>query len=243
MSSLIFQTEESQVLVATDTLATSPDGRPFKFTTKAFIVPHLKLIIAGLGAGGFLGKWFIRINDNLVVQGIDHLDYHTPNVLASIWPGHKQEHSVPDVTATIYHFGFSEITGLIHSFCYRSINNFRSEQIPYLMGVKPECAVPENCSLPGDLRRMMDDQRAIQASQPKEKRVYIGGEIQVHHLTKDGFQVHTVGRFEDYARDETTIYDNFSVSRAQRSSYNPRPEPQTPPEPTRDPGEPFRRSG
>jgi hypothetical protein len=68
MSSLIFLTEESQVLVATDTLAVSPDGRPFMFTTKAFILPRLKTIIAGTGLGGFLGRWFVRINDGLVVR-------------------------------------------------------------------------------------------------------------------------------------------------------------------------------
>ncbi len=218
MSALIFHTDENQAFVATDTLATSPNGRPFKFTTKAFIVPHLKLIIAGLGEGRFLGRWFVRVNDNLIVKGIDHLDYHAPRVLASIWPGHKQEHSVAqDVTATIYHFGFSEITGLIHSFAYRSTNNFRSERLPYAVGVKPECAVPENCSLPHDLRRMMDDQRAVQAGQPKEKRVHIGGEIQIHHLlrieSRACFQVYTLYRFEDYARDETAIYDNFRDSK------------------------------
>ena len=66
MSSLIFHTEQNQVMIATDTLATSPDGRPFKFTTKAFfLLPHLRMIIAGTGAGGFLGRWFIRVNDNL----------------------------------------------------------------------------------------------------------------------------------------------------------------------------------
>jgi hypothetical protein len=77
--------------VATDTLATSPDGKPLKFTTKAFILPHLKMIIAGTGAGGFLGRWFVRINDGLIVRGIDNLDYHTPRDLASMWQRHKEE--------------------------------------------------------------------------------------------------------------------------------------------------------
>jgi len=49
MSSLIVATDETQVLVVTDTLATHPDGRPLKFTTKAFVVPHLNLIIAATG--------------------------------------------------------------------------------------------------------------------------------------------------------------------------------------------------
>jgi hypothetical protein len=212
MSSLIFLTEESQVLVATDTLATSPDGRPFMFTTKAFILPHLNLMIAGTGAGGFLGGWFIRINDGLVVRGIDHLDYHTPRVLASMWSDYKQKFPMPDVTTTVYHFGFSETTGSIHSFAYRSTNDFHSERLdPYGLRVKPDCPVPDNYSLPQDIRKMMDDQRTIQASRPKEKRVHIGGESEIHHLSKNGFQVYTLSRFEDYARDEAAIYENFGT--------------------------------
>lgn len=210
MSSLIFWTDESQVLVATDTLATSRDGRPFKFSTKAFIVPHLRLIIAGTGAGGFLGRWFVRVNDGVVVRGVDHMNYHTPSILASVWPGFMKEFSITDTTTTVYHFGFSEETGLIRSFAYRSTNDFRSEPIGYGLGRKPECTLPEDYQLPRDIRKMMDDQRTIQASEPKEKRIYIGGEIVVHHLSKSGFVTYTLDRFEDYANDEAAIYENFS---------------------------------
>jgi hypothetical protein len=51
MSSLIFFTDSEQALIATDTLAVSPDGQPLKFTTKAFALPHLRMVIAGTGAG------------------------------------------------------------------------------------------------------------------------------------------------------------------------------------------------
>lgn len=215
MSSLIFFADENQVLVATDTLATLPDGTPFKFTTKAFIVPHLKLIIAGTGAGGFLGRWFTRISESLIVQGIDNLNYHTPGVLASLWQGYKQELSISDtITVTVYHFGFSEATGLIHLYAYRSAHSFNSERLePYGLRVKPECPIPNDYSLPQDLPTLMEKQRTIQASKPKNERLYIGGEIEVHHLSKAGFQVCTFHRFEDYARDETAIYDNFRNSK------------------------------
>jgi hypothetical protein len=210
MSSLIFYTEENQVLVATDTLTTSPDGRPFKYATKAFVVPHLRMIIAGTGAGGFLGRWFVQINDRMVVRGIDHLDYHVPGYLASIWPGCKQEFSFPDgITATIYHFGFSEDSGLIHAFAYRSTNNFQSERIEYGLGIKPQCTVSADYRLPQDIRTMMDAQRASQTALPEGQRAHIGGEIQVHQLTKKGFFIYTLGRFEDYDRDEEAIYENY----------------------------------
>lgn len=210
MSSLIFHTDENQVFVATDTLAVSPDGRPFKFTTKAFIVPHLRIIIAGTGAGGFLGGWFVRINDWLVVQGIDDLNNRAPNDLAAMWPGFKKEFSFPDsTTVTVYHFGFSENTGLIHSFAYRSTNNFQSEKLRYDAGAKPKCTIPANYRFPEDIRKMMDEQRTAQASLPEGERLYIGGEIQIHHLTSEGFHVYTLDRFDDYDRDEQSIYRRF----------------------------------
>jgi hypothetical protein len=210
MSSLIFHTDKEQVFVATDTLATSYDGKPFMFTTKAFIVPHLQTIICGTGAGGFLGKWFIQINDRMIIRGIDNLDYHTPRNLAALWHSHKEEFSIPcGVTATIYHFGFSEKDGVIHSYAYRSANNFNSEALQYGIGVKPECHISEGYQLPTDIKKMMDEQRAIQSSHPKDERVYIGGKIQIHHLTKLGFSVYILDQFEDYESNEQAIYEDY----------------------------------
>jgi hypothetical protein len=224
MSSLIFHSDPTQAFVATDTLAVSPDGKPLRFTTKAFIVPHLKLIIAGTGAGGFLGRWFVRINDDMRVKGIDHLDYHTSRILVANWQRFKQEFSITDTnrTTTVYHFGFSESTGLIRSFAYRSANDFRSEEIEYGLGRKPECEAHTDYQLPRDIRGMMDEQRAIQAARPKEERLYIGGEIEVHHLLKKdsqiAFEAYTLDRFEDYSSAEAAMYDNFREMKAREEA-------------------------
>jgi hypothetical protein len=219
MSSLICYTDESQILLATDTLATLPDGRPFKFATKALIVPNLKLIMAGIGMFGFLNRWFLYMNEMTVVTGIDALNYHTSRALVPLWQRYKQELSVPDtMQTTIYHFGFSEVTGLIHSYAYRSVDHFISERLePYGLRIKPACPVPANYCLPHDLRKMMDDQRAIEASKPKDQKIYIGGEIEIHYLSKNGFRVCTFDRFEDYAQDEKAIYDNFRDSMAEET--------------------------
>jgi hypothetical protein len=210
MSSLVFYTDETQVLVATDTLATYPDGQPFKFASKAFIVPHLRLVMAGVGTHGFLGRWFVHMSELLITKGIDNLNCHAPRALSSLWQGYKQELSIPDgITTTVYHFGFSEVTGFVHSYAYRSESNFNSERLePYGLRFKPECQPPANYSLPADLVAMMNEQRAIQAAKPKEERLHIGGEIEVHHLSQHGFEVYTLHRFEDYTQVETAIYDN-----------------------------------
>jgi hypothetical protein len=210
LSSLIAHIDENQVLVATDTLATSPDGNPLMFTTKAFIVPHLRMIIAGTGVGGFLDRWFVRINNNLIVRGIDNLNYHTPRHLTAIWDGFEKEFPFSgERTTTVYHFGFSEVTGLIHSYVYGSTNNFQPKALKYGAAVKPECTVPNDYNFPEDIKTLMNEQRAIQSLRPKEQRVHIGGEIQVHHLMKSGFNVFTLAEFEDRDKDEKAIYENF----------------------------------
>jgi hypothetical protein len=167
--------------------------------------------MAGVGTGGFLGRWFVYMNDSMIVRGVDNLDYHTPRALRMLWQRHKQEFSIPDgITTTVYHFGFSEDTGLIHAYAYRSNSDFTSEKLePYGLRVKPECQIPVNYSLPQDLIMMMDEQRAVQGSKPQEERLYIGGEIEVQHLSKDGFRAYTLHRFADYDCDETAIFNGY----------------------------------
>lgn len=211
MSSLIFFSDEQQVMLATDTLAVSPDGQPLMFTTKAFILPHLQMLIAGTGVGGFAGRWLVRVNDRIAARDIDHLNYHAPRILATFWADQIKEFPIiSERTVTIYHFGFSQTDGLVHTYAYRSANNFESERIGYGLAVKPECQVDEDWVLPRDFRPLMDAQRRVQASKPASERVYIGGEITVHHMTKDGFSTWTADRFPDYSDDERHIYGRFA---------------------------------
>jgi hypothetical protein len=208
MSSIIFRTEENQVCVATDTLATSNNGTPRYFTNKAQILPHLKMIVAGTGAAGFMDRWIAGIN-NIPVRGIDHLDYLATAHLPDAWGGFKLQISIPDnLTTTIYHFGFSEVTGVIHAYAYRSDNGFRSERLEYGNGVKPDCTIPKNFEFPTVIKEMMEEQRDIQAKQPDGQRLYIGGEIQIHHLTRNGFNVYQLAEFEDYDSMKETVYQN-----------------------------------
>jgi hypothetical protein len=210
MSSLIFHTDETQAYVATDTLAVaSHDKRPLNFTTKAHILPHLRMIIAGTGVGGFLDNWLVIINGGIVSTGIDNLSEHTPCHLAALWARYKEQIGNSEQTTTVYHFGFSENTGLMRAYAYRSANGFRAEQLPYSLAAKPDCTMPSVYSLPQDIKPMMDEQRTIQAGLPASIRIYIGGEIQVHHLTGDGFKVFTQAKFEDFESDQKVILSRF----------------------------------
>ena len=199
MSSLIFYTDSNQALVATDTLAVEPNGTPLLFCSKATYIPHLQLIVAGTGAGGFAGDWAMYVNNRMVTSGVCNLDCHTPDSLRERWIQHKINYSMPeDITATVYHFGFSEDEQIMGSFAYRSTNDFESERLVYGTAFKPECAVLEG-NLIENLPQMMKEQRDIQDASPKDDRLYIGGECIAIHLTRDGCFTKSVFKFEDYA--------------------------------------------
>ena len=108
----------------------------------------------------------------MIVRGIDNLNYHTPRALRILWQRHKREITIPDeITTTVYHLGFSEDTGVVHSYAYRSTNDFSSERLePYGLRYKPECQVPANYHLPADFIAIMNEQRAAQAVIPKEQQ-------------------------------------------------------------------------
>lgn len=192
-------------MIATDTLAVRHgDGIPLSFTTKAFFIPHMRLVIAGTGVGGFLDAWHVILNTRMVARDVGEIAARAPSILPELWAFFRREQKITaDVTTTVYHFGFSE--GVIRAFAYRSSENFREDEIRYGLGVKPECEVPENYNLPEDFKSMMREQRAKQEKIPRSKRVYIGGEIQVHHLMRAGCNVFTLDTFEDYEEQRDMI--------------------------------------
>ncbi len=210
MSSLIFYTQPDAVVVATDTLAVSSDGSPFCFCTKAGYIPHLRTIIAGTGAGGFSSQWLLHASTRMVVRGICNLDFHTPKGLRELWDAYKKEYSLTDdSTTTVYQFGFSEESGEVVSFAYRSTNNFQSEPLQFGTGVKPACTVLEG-NLLDIIPDMMVEQRKNEAEKPHGEKVYIGGEIIALVLTKDGCNHLKIGEFEDFSTDEKSVFENFS---------------------------------
>ena len=209
MSSLIFYTDESQVLIATDSLAVDTTGNPAFFCTKANHIPHLKMLVAGMGAAGFSNQWALHASTGMVVRGIQNLNHHTPEGLRNLWNKYRVEHSLPEsFTTTLYQFGISEKTGQVVSFAYRSTNNFVSEELNYGTGVKPECTIMEG-NLIDSIPEMMVQQRTIQNSAPKSERIYIGGEIIAFHLTSNGCNTFKISEFDDFSEQTAFIFDNY----------------------------------
>jgi len=210
MSSLIFELNADCINVATDTLATLPDGSPAVFSTKAMYLPHLRMIVAGTGVAGIMGKWVQQMNDRMVLSGILNVAFHAPTNLRKIWANTKAEDGLAeDRTVTIYHLGISEENETF-GFRSRSTNNFCSEPLQYGWGVKPECKFPEGeTDLKRGIKTMMVQQRDIQANKPKSERIYIGGECMIWHLTRKNCVSFKAFEFSDHRDQRTQALKNL----------------------------------
>lgn len=209
MSSLIFYTDETQAVVATDTLAVNNNGQPIAFVSKSGYIPHLKTIVTGTGAGGFANKWLLEASTRMVVRGIQNLNYHTPKALNRLWLEYKKEFSPPDeFTTTVYQFGICEETGKVVSYAYRSTNNFKSESLVYGTAVKPDCTILEG-NLIEIIPVMMNEQRHLESQKPDHERIQIGGEIILYHLTNNGCNCFKIGEFDDYRSQQDYLLLNL----------------------------------
>jgi hypothetical protein len=211
MSSLIFFSDENQAIVATDTLATKPEGNPLLFCSKAIHLPHLHTVIAGTGQGGFPAQWTMQVNDRMVLKGIDNLDFHTQEGLRDLWEKYSSVHQMPaGSTTTVYQFGYCQETDKMLTFAYRSINDFESELMPYGLCAKPECSSPEgDCEIPKVFIEMMNEQREIQSVKSVEERIHIGGVINVLHLTKTGCSSYQLHQFSDYEKHKNQLFADY----------------------------------
>jgi hypothetical protein len=200
VSALIFYTHREQIIVAMDTLAMRLDDAivPGFYTSKAFLIPHLRGLMCGMGILEFSTDWFVRMQ-RILARDMLHLNEYTPDALREVAEPYKftDKH-----TSTIYHFGYAEAEESHFGFAYRSANNFESERLPIGgWGIKPP--IPEDeinlKEFPDDLIKTMFKQRAQEDTRPAGERLYIGGEIQLYSLERDLYTVSTIYTFDDYA--------------------------------------------
>ncbi|WP_435036848.1 hypothetical protein [Pseudomonas neuropathica] len=196
MSSLLFYTDAKEAIVATDTLLHYPDGHAPGYSSKALAIPHLKMIVAGTGSAALFNRWIGLVNEQGFALDVDAVNLHAPESLQSLWRElNAQFPAMHEQTATIIHFGFSGKTGKIHGYGYRSGSNFKSEWLAYGLGMKPQlvdAAGIDLNSFPDCAVEIMRAQ-ALQESRKSANRVYIGGSVQVNHLTSSGYSIYALG--------------------------------------------------
>lgn len=212
MSSLIFVTNEAHALVATDTLAVSQDGTPAFWTSKAFPVPHLNMIIAGTGAAGFATRWFTHVNDRMFVVDIDNLAFHAPKTLRKMWHEFKEDGlASAESTTTVYHFGIVRDTGKMMAQALRSTAGFEVESLQIgALAVRPGCDTSSARAFPEDFRSLMEAQMKLQTDEPPDERIYIGGMIQVLSLTPGRIESFSMGKLPGFDLMENAILSTFA---------------------------------
>lgn len=219
MSSIIFAVSESEIILGTDTLAVPYKSGPSYLCSKAFSLPHMNMVLASSGTVGFLERWWLHLNTGVAYPGIECLAASAQSELRTMWREYKEEMDLPaESEQAIYHFGVSEFTGEMLAFAHISWDDFLPVEMSVraqgqnVMYAKPLCALPVDADdmggLPQAFLPMMLDQRARQAALPNGK-VSIGGEIQIHHLTRDGCGVYKLARFDDYEAVEKALWGDF----------------------------------
>ena len=153
MTALNFLVQEDQICFAIDTLSISADDRlPSGYLTKFIFLPHLSTVVTGTGHGTFINEWMNFVRGKIIAKDIDHLNEYVPQALNEIA---EQFPELGDITATVYHFGFSIRRNIYTGYAYRSVNEWRSEELKPGTGLKPPIDVDlnKNYKLPEKFRR------------------------------------------------------------------------------------------
>lgn len=71
---MTFLQEENSALILTDTLATTTQGEPLLFQSKAWAIPHLNMAVAVTGFANFGASWNDFLCSSFVARDIDMVD-------------------------------------------------------------------------------------------------------------------------------------------------------------------------
>lgn len=210
MTALNFMLHEEGAIIAMDTLSLlARNKKSFKFVSKMFLLPHMQCVICGTGNMVAIIDWFAFVQKNILSNGIYQLNELSKEVMPQFMKEHNEDNS-----CTIYQFGLHELDNKFHGFAYRSTNNFQSEEIQHGFGIKPPDAFKdENDVIDFDtisslstrpeevLAAVMRIQKDYDDKLDIDRRLGIGGKIEILYLSRDSMVMRNYDVFDDY--DET----------------------------------------
>jgi hypothetical protein len=138
VSLLLFSLQPYEVVILTDTLATTPSGDPYLLVSKCSVIPHLEMVIAFTGLAQIGHRWAQKVQTEMLARDMDMLDQHVPSALRAITEEVTQEFGRLPSTSTIYHLGYSEISDGYSGYVYRSEKDFESETMEPGFRAKPQ---------------------------------------------------------------------------------------------------------
>lgn len=201
MSSIVWEISTEAATVAVDTLCTDGHGSPVGLISKAFIVPHLKLVIATTGNLQILEDYFLVLNSK-PIRGSSDLVLKAPEILRDLSAVDLVRPDGSQLTTSVFQFGFSEVSGEMEGFMFHSGRGFTAVKLDYGTSYKPPCTLlgEHEPTTKGWIVQVMASQRYHQELLPFESRVHIGGEILMFRLENGSISVEELCPFQD--RDE-----------------------------------------
>lgn len=201
MSLLIFDQQEHEVVIITDTLVSTANRRPVGYAHKLWIYPDQRMVLAMTGTAAVGDLWNARIveliDDDTDIESIATLAQAELNTIHAQVTAAYGDHG----TSTIYMWGFPRGTDDLIRYVYRSKLNYAPERgSGQAFGHKPraETFEPEPPETPTQvielairLKQESDDSRS---SEP----VAIGGDLIATHLTPTSIEQRHWHRFHDY---------------------------------------------
>ncbi|MHA1148948.1 MAG: hypothetical protein ACTSR8_11980 [Promethearchaeota archaeon] len=219
MTALIYHYERDLVFIAMDSLALDEQKNPFKYVTKFYILPHLNCIVCGTGLFRMITKWIDFVQNSMIFKDVIDLNKQTPTDLRKI----SNELELPDNgSSTIYHFGVDAKDKRMVAYAYRSKNLYKSEELIYGLGIKPDYenviqialeSIKKEGLINGSVE-IIKYLKNIDDNLDLESRLGIGGEIHSVLLSKEGkYSIETIYRFSDYDNTFSKMLKNQNVKR------------------------------
>lgn len=207
MSSIVWDISTEAATVAVDTLCTDGHGKPVGLVSKAFIVPHLKLVIATTGNLQILEDYFLVLNSK-PIRGPSDLVLKAPEILRNLSAVDPIRPDGSQLTTSIFQFGFSEVSGEMEGFMFHSGSGFSAVKLDYGSSYKPPCPLlgDHEPTTKGWMVQVMASQRYHQELLPFESRVHIGGEILMFRLENGSINVEELCPFQDREEVAESIF-------------------------------------
>lgn len=195
----MFKHSPSNVLVVTDTLATS-DGEPLMFQSKVRPFPHANMIVAGTGVADVVSGWVHFLSTQALFRDVRGADVIATQTLRRLHREVVGDLTGPNLTTTIYHFGFERGSDTAVRYVYRSTKDYVVERVEEPgFGVKPFLSDAPPYEAPEDMQGFVALAERIRAEQATQAEpIYVGGELHLTALNSGGVQILRLHEFEDF---------------------------------------------
>lgn len=208
MTALNFSLNKEQAIITMDTLVTgvymeSGEIQYINYTTKMYPIPHLNIVVCGVGNAELKRDWYTFVMEKVVAKDINYLNRCITEKLIEFDNSYSN-----DLSSTIFQIGYDNIKEKFVAFQYRKENDFKPEAIENNIYCHPSIQEygemisrlksKEDESTVSMLIEIMKTQKAEQDKIDIEDRIGIGGEIQCLVLEKDSYLYQTIHKFNDY---------------------------------------------